>query len=345
MGQGDLPTQADTVSYPKPVQGRVAHIDADFLSYQVSAESREELDGTRPRKSLEEMQHNARQAADHLMRSAGCTAFVCHLTPSGSDKGGRAEQAVQQEYQSSRKGIERPEFLDTIRAFIATDLNGRVHLHQEADDGMAQANYCADDPKMSVIVSKDKDLRMVPGLHYDFDTGEIVNVSGYGSVWIKEGKTKKLQGWGTAFFWSQCLMGDPVDTIRGLPAAAGTIHTEFEPTAAWTKDYAAYIEADCPKKAAVIEARLDKIRAKTKPVGPVTTYNFLKDVTTDKDAFHFVRDAWQRLEREHGYEFVHWATGERVTATQALLGDMLLLWMRRSASRTDVLDWLKETCT
>jgi hypothetical protein len=355
VGGDQLPSQTvEEVVYPKPTPGRVAHIDADFLAYQVSAETRDELDGLVPRKSLEDMQNNARRAAEHFMRLVGATEYRCHVTPSGSTKGGRPEQAVQQEYQSGRKGREKPEFLDTIRAFIGQELNGVVHLDQEADDGMAQANYSVyvDDTTRgrgydmlrSVIVSKDKDLRMVPGLHWDFDTETVFNVNDrFGDIWIDASKsTKTVKGWGTKFFWAQCLMGDTADSIKGLPAMSGMQFQEIAPSAAYKK-----LSAQWDGEDEVPEGILKKIRAeqaKTKQVGPVLAYEYLKDVKNDKDAFQVVKEAWIALEKYSGHEFTHWRTGARVTPTQALLGDMLLLWMRRNKNPNDVIDWIKETC-
>lgn len=348
VGGDQLPSQnADDVSYPTPVQGRVAHIDADFLAYQVSAETRDELDGIKPRKSFEDMQNNAREAAEHLMRLAGATSYRCHVTPSASNKGGRPEQAVQQEYQCNRRGREKPEFLDSVRAFIGQELNGVVHLDQEADDGMARANYDAmqgkgwGDSNLSVIVSKDKDLRMVPGLHYDFDTDSVFTVGDhFGSIWLDEiSSTKELKGWGTKFFWAQCLMGDPADSIKGLPEMPGTLHCRLQPTVAY-KSALAKVASD-PENASARRV-VQSTESRTKKVGPVMAYEYLKDVQNDRDAFQTVKDRWVRLEKEHGHEFTHWRTGQRVTATQALLGDMLLLWMRRNANQNDVVDWLKE---
>ena len=313
LGDDDLVPQVEHVDYPPAVPGRVAHIDADFLAYQVSAETRDELDGIKPRKSLEQMQHNAREAAEHLMRSAGATSYVCHITPSGSDKGGRAAQAVQQQYQASRKERERPEFLDAIRAYIVAEMHGIAHLDQEADDGMAQANYNARGPggewaesNLSIIVSRDKDLRMVPGLHYDFDTNSIFCVGdAFGSVWLDDSKkATKLRGWGTAFFWAQCLMGDTADCIKGIPK----IVDDF---------------------------------GKLKPCGPVAAWKLLNGVHNDREAFAVVKQEFVKL-GEAGYEFKHWQTGEVVTPTQALLGDMRLLWMRRDKNPDDVIVWLKE---
>lgn len=351
LGGDDLATQIEPASYPRPTQGRIAHIDADFLAYQVSAETRDELDGIKPRKSFEDMKHNAQEAALHLMRCAGATDYRCHLTPSGSTKGGRPGQAVQQEYQSNRNGRLKPEFLDKIRAYMGQEMNGVIHLDQEADDGMAQANYAVyvDKPcgaegvemRNSVIVSMDKDLRMVPGLHYDFDTGEVFNVNErFGKIWIDDTKSQKsVKGWGTKFFWAQCLMGDAADTIRGLPEMSGMTWLEFQPTAAYKKLSDKFLsEEETPD----VLSKIRVLQAKTKKVGPVLAYEFLKDVRNDVEAFTVVRDAWKALEQHSGYEFFHWATGERVSATQALLGDMQLLWMRRNKNPNDVVEWLKE---
>lgn len=340
LGSDDLAAQITAPEYPKPVKGRVAHIDADFLAYQVSAETKDEIDGIKPRKSLEDMKHNARNAAEHLMRLAGATEFRCHVTPSASNKGGRYDQAVQAEYQAVRKGRDKPEFLDVIRAFIGQELNGVVHLDQEADDGMARANYDAQGPdgkwgnsNLSIIVSKDKDLRMVPGLHLDPDTDQVFCVGDpFGSVYLDDsGSQKKLKGWGTKFFWAQCLMGDAADTIKGIPMIGGRALAAVQPTKK-------YVDALKKDKEDIIRAEL----AKTRKCGPALTYAILHTLTNDKDCFQVVKHLWTSLAEDHGYQFTHWRTGENVTPTQALLGDMRLLWMRRNDNPDDVLHWVKE---
>jgi len=354
LGTIELAPQFKDVSYPKPTTGRVAHIDADFIAYQVSAETVDEMQGVKPRKSFEDMQSNAAAALEHLMRSAGATEYRAHITPSGSNKGGRNEQAIQQEYQGNRHGTDkaRPEFLDAIRGYIGQELNGVIHLDQEADDGMAQANYNAMGPNgawgssnLSVIVSKDKDLRMVPGLHYDFDTETIITVGDpFGSIYIDDTKsTKTLKGWGTKFFWAQCLMGDTADHILGLPFMCGSIHTEYVPTAKYKKDLKDWIDAEPDnKRIPMLEKRLEEERSKLKKIGAVTAYDLLKNMQSNADCFNIVRNAFNGLAKEHDFRFAHWLTDEPVTPTQALLGDMQLLWMRRNKNPLDVVEWIKE---
>ena len=144
--------------YPDVVEGRVAHIDADFMAYQAAADRRDELDGTKPRKTVPEKCERAKRGLTHLMRCAGASSYLAHITPSGSTKGGRDAFAVTLPYQGNRLDRERPEHLDQVRAYIST-LSCKVHLDQEADDGMAQANYQAIASgvgNLSVIVSKDR---------------------------------------------------------------------------------------------------------------------------------------------------------------------------------------------
>src|SRR5690606_35767719 len=70
-----------------------------------------------------------------------------------------------------------------------------------------------------IIISIDKDLLQVPGRHYMFEYGNVSSfgphrVEGYGEL-LLDGK--KLRGWGDKFFIAQCIMGDPVDSIIGIP--------------------------------------------------------------------------------------------------------------------------------
>jgi len=289
------------VKYPPQTPKRVAHIDADFMAYQVSAESKDELQGLKPRRTVDQMEMNACNGLHHLMRTVGAVKYIAHITPPGSDKGGRYDQAVTKEYQGNRKGKEKPEFLDHIRGYIGEHLSSEVHMNQEADDGMAQKNYA--DPVNSVIVSKDKDLRMVPGLHWDFKEEHVADVEGFGNIWIDQStKTKKLLGWGPAFFWAQLLMGDTADNIAGLPSA--------------------------------------EIDGKTKRVGPMLAHDLLEGINNNKDAFARVKELWSGSKHEWTYWKDGTATtwGKAMTGDMKLLWmrrkpdeNDVLDWLRENA--------------
>ncbi len=332
---------------PKVVPGRVAHIDADFTAYIVACDTVDEINGKKPMRDMGQKRAQIIDIAESITRAAGAEKYIMHITPSASTKGGRADQAVQQEYQASRADKEPPTDLHAVRGFIGESMPAMVHLDQEADDGLAQAIYGADDPNLSIICSKDKDLRMVPGLHLDMDKYEVVDVpfGDFGYLEIDDTKSqKKVVGYGPIFFFLQCLMGDTADWIKGLPVLPARYAMKIAPTKAFEKDKEKFIKtkAKCGTLHDLAKSRVMSHFAKPKPIGQIKAYEVIKDVDNVKDAFVLVKSLFENLEKEHDYQFQHWRTLEKVTPGAALLGDMQLLWMRRNKNPNDVLAWLKE---
>ena len=340
-----------TADYPTPVAGRVAHIDSDFAAYQVSAESKAELDpdDPTPRKSLEDMKHNAHAAVTHIRRSAGAEKAVLHVTISET-KGGRTELAKLKPYQENRKDrTNKPENLDVIRNYLgdgAGDTEGRLTgikwETQEADDGMTQAHY--NDPENTIICSADKDLLMVPGWKLRMSDLTIIHEKdAFGWISLDRSKSSaKVIGGGTKFFWAQCLMGDAADNISGIPEVPGRIWQTYSGTQAYAETYQKWIDATDKPTADKLDEKLSKLCAKTKKCGPVLTYDLLKDAKNDKDCYRTVKACYEELARDHGYVFKDYRTGKPISPTQALLSEMQLLWMRREPDPKDVVKWIKE---
>ncbi len=294
---------------PEIVEGRVVHIDADFLAYQCSAERADGSD----QKSWDDMKHNAGIAVNTFKLLAGATALHLHLTPKESNKGGRNEIAIQKEYQGNRKDKAKPRYLHLMRDWLAENYPSTQHKNCEADDGMSSANYATTDDNrhLSVIASKDKDLLMVPGLHMDWDTAalqyprnEIGKINEYGSIYLDESKkTKKIKGLGQKFFWGQMLTGDTADNIQGLPKA-------------WYD-------------------------GKFKPCGPVLAESLLINVNSNKEAFELVKGLYEKYGQDIGYK--HWQTGEAVPWQKVFVSEAQLLWMRKDVTDAlDVVRWFKE---
>lgn len=342
--------QQGSADFPAPVSNRIAHIDADFIAYWVSAETKDELSGDAPRRSLQDMQRAVLEIAEYQMRLAGATSYRLYVNPRESNKGGRDEQAIQCEYQAARKGRkDKPEHLHAIRTYIADLPNGRKCLDRETDDALASIGWTAHQRGLAdkhVIVSRDKDLRMVPGLHLDLDTNEIVLVEGFGEVYLDKSKSSaKVSGWGTSYFWAQCLTGDAADSILGLPKVAKADALRVSPTGKWEKlrgTYHRLVALDAPlSELEVARDRLEAEAAGLKPCGPSLAVQLLSEIKTNRDAFYEILRLWRGAEHA-GYEFTYWKTGERVPATRALFGDMQLLWMRRTSDPRDVMRWLKD---
>jgi len=108
-------------------------------------------------------------------------------------------------YKGNRDKAHRPTHEAMIKEYLTTEWGSRVSDNQEADDDMGQAQWAewvAGNEEESIIVSLDKDLMMIPGLHYNFVKSEMTMVS--------------LQN-ADRNFWAQMLMGDSTDNIPGIP--------------------------------------------------------------------------------------------------------------------------------
>lgn len=343
--QGDTLAPQRKVYRPR-VAEKVAHIDADFISYQIAADTRDEMDGIRPMRTLQYKIGQIEDIAQEIMERAGCGKYVLHITPGASTKGGRDAQAVQKEYQATRKGKDKPEHLDIIRGTIGEFKGkwgyGLPHLDQEADDGMAQAGNDSDN---NVICSMDKDLRMAPGWHMDMNTDELIYQprGDFGWIDLDDTKsTKKVVGYGPKFFWAQCLMGDPVDNVQGIPVVSGYSHERHKSFEIHQQNNMLFAEGSDFDRNSATGKRLWAAWVKSKSCGPVSTYEYLKDVDNNKDAWTLVTSMFKEAASYSGHKFVHWKTGLPVTPMQALGGDMRLLWMRLSKDPDDVLRWLKQ---
>lgn len=322
--------------YPAMVPGRVLNIDGDFLAYQVSADNE---------KPLEDMMHNHDVAVETLRLLAGAERAVSHLTCSTGDKGNRYKIAIQKEYQANRKGKEKPEHLHTIKNWMVRDRGAINHVHQEADDGLAQANVNAirnGTPELSVLVSKDKDLQMVPGYHLDWTEGTIEIVDGFGHIELDRSKSSpKITGKGYAYFFCQLLTGDTADNIQGLPTLPGSVLNCVKPTAEITKAYDTLKSPTAsPKQIEKAQRTIDERKAG--PCGPVIAYEIMRRVSNCRTAFELVK----RLYSSHGERigFTHWETGEPVPWNEVLVSEAKLLWMRQTPDEYDVVNFFKKEC-
>lgn len=113
----------------------------------------------------------------------------------------------------------KPFHYKNIKAYIKGTYDWRQQEGLEADDLMAieQTSRLSE----TIICTRDKDLFTFPGWKYSW---ELANQPQRGPLLVTDLGTleynpekKKLKGDGALFFYAQCLMGDSVDTIPGLP--------------------------------------------------------------------------------------------------------------------------------
>ena len=110
-------------------------------------------------------------------------------------------------YKANRRDVARPVHYDYIKELLINEWGARIAYGMEADDalGIGQGSsgrwrlVGAETPP-TVICSIDKDLKMVPGLHYNFVKKE------WDEVTVEQGIRS---------FYTSILVGDVTDNIKG----------------------------------------------------------------------------------------------------------------------------------
>lgn len=129
---------------------------------------------------------------------------------------------INPEYKANRIGKPKPKHLVACKEFLVREWNAVISEGCEADDLLGVNQQKESDSEGSyntVVCTIDKDLRQVPGLHYNFVTKEYFSVS-----YLK----------GLKEFYKQMLIGDTSDNVFGVKgigkvkAAAFIDHLETE---------------------------------------------------------------------------------------------------------------------
>lgn len=112
----------------------------------------------------------------------------------------RDKVATLQVYKGNRDPSHKPQYYNEIKDYLINVHHAIVVEGQEADDAQGIEQWANKD-KSTVIVGIDKDLKMIPGYHFNF----VKNILEY----------VNLQD-ANAFFFHQMLTGDRTDNIPGI---------------------------------------------------------------------------------------------------------------------------------
>ena len=107
---------------------------------------------------------------------------------------------IDPEYKANRKEMVRPRHLEAVREYLVTHWDASIADGYEADDAIGIRMYTS--PANVVCCSIDKDLLQIPGVHYNFVKRTIETISDV------EARRN---------FYTQLLVGDPADNIKGCP--------------------------------------------------------------------------------------------------------------------------------
>lgn len=177
----------------------IALIDADILCYSIGAYSNDhpflkDEEGSPLKMPVREaeIQGLVDEKVKEIIESAGCTD--CKLFITGDDNF-RKVVSVTRPYKGHRKKVDRPYHYETVKRYLLEELNAIRVDTCEADDLLAV--HQKDD---TCICSLDKDLKMVPGWHYNWNT---------------DIKRRVSEEEGYRWFMYQLLVGDGTDNIIG----------------------------------------------------------------------------------------------------------------------------------
>jgi DNA polymerase-1 len=173
----------------------IALLDGDIIAYRAAAISTDR----------DQALWNVHQTVAQWRDGAGCDECIVALTSRPSFR-----YDLYPEYKANRKDKPKPEFLSDCMKELEAYPWLRIP-NTEGDDvlGIVSTRGWIGD---HVIVTVDKDLLQIPGMHWHPDKGEQVKIT--------EDEADYL-------FHMQWLMGDSTDNIPGIPKVGPAKATKF----------------------------------------------------------------------------------------------------------------------
>lgn len=189
-------------------------------------------------------------------------------------------------YKGNRYETKRPPFLADLKLYLVQQFNASISYGEEADDtvGIKAMNY---DPENVMIVSPDKDMNMIPGLHWQGDKEKPIFLA-KDPGWLmpvpkfdKDGKVKRvIYGAGLKWFYYQLCVGDVADNIKRpwryksgeLQKVVNTLNTMPNESALFTYVLGLYIRKGSTLAKLVENAQMLWIRRKEGEIWSVPNF-------------------------------------------------------------------------
>lgn len=178
---------------------RTVLIDADILAFQIASSQEQVYDFNGEHVLHADLNKGAievENAIGWIMDHTGADDASLFLTGTNNFRKG-----ILPTYKANRTGSRRPMILSGLRKWMLENTRCFLEDILEGDD-LIGIHATMPHEGERVIYSADKDLKTVPGLHWDEDDGEVVEVS---------------QEDADMFFYEQILTGDPTDNYKGCP--------------------------------------------------------------------------------------------------------------------------------
>jgi len=194
-------------------------IDSDILRYEIAAvgEKLNKDTGEIEIADWDFIEYILDNKISDICTGAGATEPpILFLTGRGNF---REALATAKTYKGTRRQ-NKPFHFKNIGPYLHSKYEVRLAEGCEADDLLGIEQHLSGDA--TIVCTRDKDLRMIPGWHYGWECGKQgefgpVYYDSVGKIeLVRTSSGNKIRGGGFAFFASQLLTGDVVDNIGGL---------------------------------------------------------------------------------------------------------------------------------
>lgn len=170
-----------------------ALIDGDIIRYSVGFAAEDD--------PIEYCLHSVKLLLQSIIKESGADSYRLFLTGSGNF---REKVAVTKPYKGNRDPLNKPVHYAAIKEYLVKHWDAEVVEGYEADDamGIEQCRLNQGSEYKTIICSLDKDMKMIPGLHYNWRKNETFSIN----------SSEALLN-----FYKQLLTGDSTDNIQGIP--------------------------------------------------------------------------------------------------------------------------------
>ena len=231
---------------------RVAVIDADIILYKACRVAEEEVNWGDDQWVLWSDLNKVKTIIDDQVgliveEMKAARSILCF----SDTKNYRKE--INPEYKANRRGGRKPLCFTEALQYCKDTYHFRQFTSLEADDVIGIIATTDNLLNEYVIVSEDKDLLTVPGLHWNLKTKEIFSLS------EKEADFN---------FFSQTLTGDTVDNYKGCPSVGKVTAEKLLRSATtkkedlWETVVTRYEKAGLTEEDAILNARMARILRK-----------------------------------------------------------------------------------
>lgn len=142
--------------------------------------------------------HSLDEMINSIMKKVSGVEYIIYY---GGKDNFREQIATIQKYKGNRNPDQRPIYYEELKLRLKSKYGAIQAQGQEADDELGiKFTELRNKGLDCILCTKDKDLNMIPGLHFNMNNDKIFNVTEEEAI---------------KFFYTQMLTGDTVDNIRG----------------------------------------------------------------------------------------------------------------------------------